>query len=284
MGVAPQLKRVTRSPAYVSFFKRVVKNWKKMHYYQFSIGDYRAATAHLSNDEDLAYRRLLDMYYDTEQKIPLDTQWVARRLRIATEVVDVVLKDMFVQHEDGWFHARCHDVIHQYHAMAEKNRANGRLGGRKKNPMANQLENEAEPIAKATNNQELETNNQKLFIKEGKPSLSGTTFPPCPHKELLNLWAKHLPHLTQPRSWEGSRQSNLKQRWIQAGKPSDYSPEGYKTTEAGIKWWDSFFGYIAKDTKLSAGFESQGRTWRPDLEWIVNATNFQKIIDGKYDK
>lgn len=125
---------------------------------------------------------------------------------------------------------------------------------------------------------------EKIVIKEGKPSLSGSTFPPCPHKELLLLWGKHLPHLTQPRSWEGSRQTNMKQRWIQAGKPSAYSPDGYKTTEAGIKWWDSFFGYIANDTSLANGFENQGRTWRPDLEWVVNAANFQKIIDGKYTK
>ena len=53
-----------------------------MHYYQFSIGDYKAATGHLSNEEDLAYRRLLDMYYDTESKIPLDTQWVTQWLPI----------------------------------------------------------------------------------------------------------------------------------------------------------------------------------------------------------
>jgi len=105
-----------------------------MHYYQFSIGDYRAATAHLSNDEDLAYRRLLDMYYDTEQKIPLDTQWVARRLRVDTKTVNAVLSDMFVKHDDGWFHSRCQEVIEHYHAMAEKNRANGKLGGRRKNP------------------------------------------------------------------------------------------------------------------------------------------------------
>ena len=128
-----------------------------MHYYQFSIGDYRAATAHLTNEEDLAYRRLLDMYYDTEQKIPLDTQWVSRRLRVDAHVVRDVLNDMFVQHEDGWYHARCDDVIQQYHAMAEKNRANGRLGGRKKNPVGS----DSQPIVKATINQEPITNNQK---------------------------------------------------------------------------------------------------------------------------
>ena len=138
-----------------------------MHYYQFNIADYRSATVHLSNEEDLAYRRLLDMYYDTEQKIPLDTQWVARRLRLQTEVVSNVLNDMFEQHDDGWFHARCNDVIHQYHAMAEKNRLNGRLGGRRKNPVGNPVDSQSQPIAKATINQELETINQDKKNKRG---------------------------------------------------------------------------------------------------------------------
>jgi len=76
----------------------------------------------------------------------------------------------------------------------------------------------------------------------------------------------------------------LRQRWVQAGKPSTFSPEGYKTVSEGLQWWSEFFGYIANDTKLANGFESNGRSWRPDLEWVVNASNFQKIIDGKYDK
>jgi uncharacterized protein YdaU (DUF1376 family) len=152
-----------------------------MHYYQFSIGDYRAATAHLTNEEDLAYRRLLDMYYDTEQKIPLDTQWVSRRLRVDAHVVRDVLNDMFVQHQDGWYHARCDDVIQQYHAMAEKNRANGRLGGRKKNPVGS----DSQPIVKATINQEPITNNQK-------PKRESATVVACPPDVGEQVWQDWL--------------------------------------------------------------------------------------------
>ena len=133
-----------------------------MHYYQFNIGDYKAATAHLTNEEDLAYRRLLDMYYDSETKIPLDTQWVARRIRVEASVIRDVLNDMFDKHDDGWFHARCQEVIEAYHAMAEKNRANGRMGGRKKNPVGNPVATDTQPIAKATINYKLETINDKL--------------------------------------------------------------------------------------------------------------------------
>lgn len=123
-------------------------------------------------------------------------------------------------------------------------------------------------------------------VKEPKGSLSSAPagLPDCPHQKLLSLWAKHLPHLEQPRVWEGNRRACMKQRWIQASKKSDYSPEGYRTEQDGLEWWDGFFGYIARDTKLSDGFESNGRSWRPTLEWVVNSANFQKIIDGKYNK
>jgi uncharacterized protein YdaU (DUF1376 family) len=148
-----------------------------MHYYQFNIADYRSATGHLSNEEDLAYRRLLDMYYDMETKIPLDTQWVARRIRVDSEVIKNVLSDMFEQHEDGWFHARCQEIIEHYHAMAEKNRANGKLGGRRKNPMGS----DSQPIAKATNNQELITNNHK-------PKKEKATVVACPPDVEQQIW------------------------------------------------------------------------------------------------
>jgi len=103
-----------------------------MHYYPHHIGDYKSATAHLTNDEDLAYRRLLEMYYDTETFISLETQWVARRLRVGTDALEAVLKDFFVRTEEGWKHSRCDLVIREYHEMAEKNRRNGKLGGRPK--------------------------------------------------------------------------------------------------------------------------------------------------------
>jgi uncharacterized protein YdaU (DUF1376 family) len=120
-----------------------------MHYYQFHIGDYRAATSHLSNEEDLAYRRLLDMYYDTESCIPLDTQWVSRRIRIAHDVVLSVLTDMFQKTESGWFHPVCDRNLKQYIAKAETARTNGKSGGRpKKNPAGY----EQEPDGKLTNN------------------------------------------------------------------------------------------------------------------------------------
>ena len=134
-----------------------------MHYYQFHIGDYRAATAHLSNEEDLAYRRLLDMYYDTEQPIPSDTQWVSRRIRVEASVIRDVLNDMFDRAENGtWTHKRADQEIAKYKNIEARNRANGSKGGRPKNqekPSGLPVESHTEPTGKATNNHKPRTNN-----------------------------------------------------------------------------------------------------------------------------
>jgi hypothetical protein len=126
-----------------------------MHYYQFHIGDYRSATLHLSNEEDLAYRRLLDMYYDTEKPIPLDVSWVAKRIKIELSVVRDVLNDMFKQTEDGFIQSRCDKEISVYKGFSDA----GKRGAAKRWGKGG----DSPPIAPliATNNHKPITNNHK---------------------------------------------------------------------------------------------------------------------------
>lgn len=252
-----------------------------MHYYQFNIGDYKAATAHLTNEEDLAYRRLLDMYYDTENKIPVDTQWVAKRLRVAVQVVDEVLKDMFIKHEDGWFHEKCDDLLQQYHAMAEKNRTNGRLGGRKKNPVGIPVATDSQPIAKATINHKLETINQlNTYIcpPDGGPA---DCLPDCEHNKVIELYHQHLPTLRKVEVWNSVRQGYLRQRWREVA--AEISATDPATSEAILNWWAGFFKHINKSKFLTGKVNSKdGRAFLADLEWVIKPSNFAKIIEGKY--
>ena len=250
-----------------------------MIWYKFHIGDYISHTMHLDDAEDLAYRRLLDWYYMSEKPLPLDIALVSRRIRLDEDVVAPVLAEFFVKTKDGYINPRADKEIFAYNVRVELNRKSAKLGGR---PKTIEVSKE-EPLSPPKQNRN-RTDTEQNINTDANASLSGTPFPPCPHKALLKLYQKHLPHLTQPRVWEGSRQSSMKSRWIQASKPSEYSPKGYDTLEDGLTWWDSFFGYIANDTSLAKGFETNGRTWQPDLVWIVNATNFAKIIDGKYTK
>jgi len=135
-----------------------------MHYYSFHVSDYIHDTAHLSNDEDLAFRRLLDLYYTQEKPIPNRPEEVARRIRMSKQIgaVQTVLEEffMFDMEHNFWFHKRCDETIAAYQAKAERNREVGRLGGRpKSNPQETQM------VSKHNPNQEPITINQEP-IKE----------------------------------------------------------------------------------------------------------------------
>jgi uncharacterized protein YdaU (DUF1376 family) len=103
-----------------------------MHYYQFNIGDYNKHTMHLSPIEDITYRRLLDMYYDTEAPIPTDIPWVSRRLRIESGIVKSILNEFFEYTENGYINTRADAEIASYHGFLEKQKLNGIKGGRPK--------------------------------------------------------------------------------------------------------------------------------------------------------
>jgi len=250
-----------------------------MHYYQFNIGDYASHTQRLSPIEDLAYRRLLDEYYLHEKQLNLDISLIAREIGLSEYLseVDFVVKKFFTQSQDGWRNDRADKEIAHYRSKSEQASRAGKASAERR---LNASSTDVQP----TNNHKPITNNQQLFDSDADASLSADDLPPCPHQEILLLYKKNLPHLLQPRVWEGNRQRLLKTRWVQASQPSNYSPEGYKTKQAGLRWWDSFFAYIANDSSLANGFKNKERTWMPDLEWIVTASNFSKIIDGKYAK
>jgi len=146
-----------------------------MYYYSFNIGDYRKNTVHLSRLEHSIYRDLIDWYYLDESPIPLETQSVSRRLRLATEeernALIAVLQDFFFQAEDGWRHKRIDADIEKYRNQCATNRVNGGNGGRPKkdkNPVGFQSQPSRNP------NQEPITNNhkpiKKLLAPEGVSS------------------------------------------------------------------------------------------------------------------
>jgi uncharacterized protein YdaU (DUF1376 family) len=106
-----------------------------MHYYKFNIADYRKDTGHLSTIEHGIYRQLIDWYYLDEQPIPEETQVVIRRLRLGSDEVkflENVLSDFFVLGKTGYKHKRIEVEIKDYQEQVEKNKNNGKLGGRPK--------------------------------------------------------------------------------------------------------------------------------------------------------
>ena len=155
-----------------------------MHYYSFHVSDYIHDTAHLSNYEDLAFRRLLDLYYTSEKPIPNQTHEVSRRIRMSNQInaVQTVLEEffMFDMENNCWFHKRCDETIAAYQAKAERNREVGKLGGRPKlNPDANQEETHV--VSKHNPNQEPITTNHK-------PKRESATVVACPPDVSQQVW------------------------------------------------------------------------------------------------
>lgn len=93
-----------------------------MFSYPFHAGDYIKDTVHLTDDEDLAYRRMIDLYYDREGPLPDDPGWIAKRLRCPVKTVGDVLKEFFVKRDDGWHQLRCDREIGAYHAKVANSR------------------------------------------------------------------------------------------------------------------------------------------------------------------
>ena len=103
-----------------------------MHYYQFNIGDYAKHTRHLTNNEDLAYRRLLDLYYLNEEAPTSDIKKLARliNMRGCEEEIQNVLDDFFELNGESWVNSRVDKELLSYSGKAERARENGKKGGR----------------------------------------------------------------------------------------------------------------------------------------------------------
>lgn len=93
-----------------------------MNFYPFHIGDYLAHTAHLEPLEDLAYRRMIDLYYLREGMLPIAPDEVAKliRMRDQVETVNAVLSEFFTVTESGWSHSRCDYEISEAQSKRSK--------------------------------------------------------------------------------------------------------------------------------------------------------------------
>ena len=93
-----------------------------MHFYSFNIGDYISHTKHLSDMEDLAYRRLLDLYYLHERTLNEDVATVARKINMRDNVpeVKVVLEEFFIlEVGKGWTNPRADEEIEKYQSKVQ---------------------------------------------------------------------------------------------------------------------------------------------------------------------
>jgi uncharacterized protein YdaU (DUF1376 family) len=128
-----------------------------MHYYQFNIGDYKSHTNHLDLIEDLAYRRLLDLYYLHERPLNSGIASVARQIgmRDHEEKVKLILEEFFHHTQDGWINTRADREIKHFHSKIEQASRAGKASAQRR---INGRSTDVQP----NNKQETITNKQNI--------------------------------------------------------------------------------------------------------------------------
>lgn len=95
-----------------------------MNFFFFHIGDYASATRHLSWEEDLAYRRLMDVYYSREEPLPADKKAIYRLIMAETakhrQAIDAVLAEFFTLAPEGFRNARCDEELSAHASKRDK--------------------------------------------------------------------------------------------------------------------------------------------------------------------
>jgi uncharacterized protein YdaU (DUF1376 family) len=146
-----------------------------MHYYPRNISDYRRDTSVLTLLQHGAYTLLMDEAYDTERPLPSDPELLYRICRAFSKTekmaVAFVVERYFQVQGGSLAHKRIDAEVAEYKEGAERNRANGRRGGRPKKPKDNPNETEKEPTGFLQ-----ETHSSSIFLgssSEGKGGAGG---------------------------------------------------------------------------------------------------------------
>jgi uncharacterized protein YdaU (DUF1376 family) len=156
-----------------------------LKHYPHHIGDFDKATRHLTRIERSVYRDLIDLYYDTEQRLSLDKAALCRRIIARTneeaKAVEQVLNEFFTETPTGWYHGRCEAEIESYHDNTSQKAMAGKASAEAKrlkklqalNGHSTDVEQPLNPVATDVNG--TSTNHQPSTINQEPYSVAKAT-------------------------------------------------------------------------------------------------------------
>ncbi len=255
-----------------------------MHYYQFNIGDYASHAGHLTETEDLGYRRLLDLYYLTEEPFKNDIAQICRliRMRNFEEEIGQVLNEFFMLEGDYWSHNRADKEIALYRSKADTARENGKKGGRPKGPKkprltqpvnsANPEKPTLQPDRKLNSNQEPVTINQEPIEVPLSPGGNGQKAKKVPYEHIQDIYNKQLPTLTASRVLSDKTKRQISKIWKQK--------EGHQNRE----FWTNYFsgcGQLSGRMDNWAGLNGGSKSG--NIELLTRDEIFVRSINEIFD-
>ena len=88
-----------------------------------------------------------------------------------------------------------------------------------------------------------------------------------PHDEIISAYHEILPELPKVRVWSDKSKKSLRARWKE------------NKVRQSVDWWRKFFTRIRDCDHLMGRTKAE---WFASLNWIVQAGNFEKIMNGNY--
>lgn len=71
--------------------------------YEFYPKQFRAATAHLTDSEELAFRKVIDMYIENYCDFDYEIDFICRKTKSQKKEIESILNEFFyLSDDDGW--------------------------------------------------------------------------------------------------------------------------------------------------------------------------------------
>ena len=100
-----------------------------MKWYRFDVAEYLQKTEGLADAEDLAYRRLIDLYY-LKEEIPADQVFLQQVIQLDWDCIEPVLQKFFQRQDWKYIDPKIEDDLFNRRKRARFNSAAGKIGGR----------------------------------------------------------------------------------------------------------------------------------------------------------
>jgi uncharacterized protein YdaU (DUF1376 family) len=103
-----------------------------MDWYRFNVAEYTRLTRELPDAEDLALRRMIDLYYLREGPLPLDHNEIEQLVRLDWDCIEPVLREFFHATTKGYKNDALQSDVDRRLSRTTINKASGKKGGRPK--------------------------------------------------------------------------------------------------------------------------------------------------------
>ena len=105
----------------------------------------------------------------------------------------------------------------------------------------------------------------------------GYVVPDCPHQIICNLYHNLCPLMPRALILSPARQAMMRARW------REVCAEEKLTSEQAQDFFAAYFTKASRSDFLNGRVAGMRKSaWVASLDWLMNRTNFVKVLEGKY--